>query len=133
MSYNQKLDALKQLSTSLAQKEDIPDSLWDAAGFTAESKKKRRLKEVEQEIVAIKKKISVEMKDRTNKTLEKEAEDLGISVDEMIGKVKKEKGIHGTHQQDKRSVEDAAKAGREKKLLEAAVGRGDYDLERDFV
>lgn len=131
MSYSAKLDALKQVSTALAQKEEVADSLWDAAGFTAESKKKRRLKEVEQEIVAIKKKISVEMKDKTNKSLEKEAEDLGISLDELTGKVKKEKNIG--HQQDKRTVDDAAKAGREKKILEAAVSRGDYDMECDFV
>lgn len=127
MSQAKKMDALKEIVTKLKAKEEVPLELWKIGGFPAP----KRLKDVEQAIVALKKTFSSDTKNRELELELEEAEAAGMTLEEFRDAGKK-KRIDGD-QQDKRKLDDERKAGREKKELSNQLARGDFDMQVDYV
>lgn len=105
--FTQQLDALRQLSTMLGAKQDVPPELWQKAGVTAGT----RLKDVNNLIVSTKKKISAQSKE------------VDVAEEEEDGE--------GAKKPKKKATNEGRKEGRDKKMSTLATHRGDFDLETD--
>mmetsp|Transcript_2117 Transcript_2117/g.2213 ORF Transcript_2117/g.2213 Transcript_2117/m.2213 type:complete len:129 (-) Transcript_2117:398-784(-) len=127
MSQAKKMDALKEIVTKLKAKEDVPVELWKIGGFPAP----KRLKDVEQAIVALKKTFSADHKSRELEEEMEEAEAQGMTLEEFREANKKKRDTD--QQQDKRKLDEERKAGREKKDLSSKLARGDFDMQVDYV
>lgn len=137
VDYSKKLDALRELYERVQQKEaDIPESAYTAAGV----KNKARIKDIEKEISATKKKVSFEKKKETEADIEKEnielAKQSGMTIEEFKETVlNKERqvgeggdfGARHTAQKKERAEQ------RELKETRRLVDRGDFDMEVDYV
>ena len=111
--HSKKLDALKQLSTKLTKKETPDAELWAAAGMKVGS----RLKDVNNQIVSVKKLVSLQNKKAV-------AEEEGEEEDDAGAK----RAFHGQKPEEKTN---ARQQGRDKKLQANAVHAGDFDLATD--
>jgi hypothetical protein len=127
MSQEKKMNALKELATILKDKGTPAPELWKAGGFAAA----KRLKDVEQAIVALRKTFSTENKARTAEDERAEAEAAGISLDELREQQKKKRDTE--HQQDKRRLDDERKSGRETKINVTKLAQGEFDLQTEYV
>ena len=121
------MEALREVLNSLTKEklkpEELPSGLLARAGLAA---KDCKVKTIEKKIQELRTVVSKQTKQETKVELEKEAEAMGISVDELTGKVKKQKDPD--HKQDHEELKKGRQSEREKKQLSAAVARGDYDL-----
>ncbi|KAH9586199.1 hypothetical protein LSM04_000239 [Trypanosoma melophagium] len=126
----ERLKALRELSTLLKEKAEVPAGLWEEAGMRVGA----RLKDVEKEIVALKKSVSVGIKTRAveeqQAALEEEARRQGLSVEELLGKQQEEREFN---LQLKRARERAREEGRVKKEVQRQTDMGDHDLTVDYV
>ena len=113
MSLQKKFDALRSLATLLEKKEAVPDELWGEAGV----KKNARLKDVQTEITATKKKVSL---------LQKEAHKSSSDDDDDMQQVEKKR-------QDTRVKKDVRRLGADKKNLQTAVAQGAFNMDREFA
>ncbi|KPA77721.1 hypothetical protein ABB37_07042 [Leptomonas pyrrhocoris] len=137
VDYSQKLEALRELYERVQQKEaDIPESAYTAAGV----KNKARIKDIEKELSATKKKVSLEQKKETDAEIEKEqaqlAEENGMSLEEFKQKVlAKERTVgEGTDLAMRHTAQKKERAQqRELKETRRLADRGDFDLEVDYV
>lgn len=114
VDFSKQLEAVRQLSTVLTKKEEVPEGLWEAAGVKVGA----RLKDVNGMITTLKKKVSMQAK-------AEEVEDASEG-EEGEGEVKKKKKKKPAGDADRR-------AGNDKKHLQMAVHRGEYDLDCDLV
>ena len=121
------MEALREILNSLTKEklkpEELPSGLLARAGLAT---KDCKVKTIEKKIQELRTVVSKQTKQDTKVELEKEAEALGISVDELTGKAKRQKDPD--HKQDHDELKKGRQSEREKKQLTAAVARGDYDL-----
>ena len=113
--FSAQMDALKQLSTLLTKKEDVPAELWADAGMKVGA----RLKDVSGQIVKVKKLVSSQTRE-ANKPDDDEDDD---------GK----DGKYSSHRKDQREKKDVRKLGASKKAQELAMARGEFDMKTDHV
>lgn len=111
--WSAKLDALRQVSTLLSQKQDVPDDLWAKAGLKAGT----RLKDVSNEITKTKKLVSSQAKD----------EDDG-DEDGEAGAAAGKPGATAEHRKDERLKKDVRRLGADTKSAQLAMARGEFDL-----
>ena len=112
--FSAQMDALKQLSTLLTKKDDVPAELWAEAGVKVGA----RLKDVSGQIVKVKKLVSSQTRE-ANKP-ESEDEDA-------------KDGKFSAHRKDQREKKDVRKLGASKKAQELAMARGEFDMKTDHV
>ncbi|KEG11997.1 hypothetical protein DQ04_02081000 [Trypanosoma grayi] len=126
----QKLKALRELSTLLKEKRDVPQPLWDQAGVKVGA----RMKDVEREIVAVKKGVSRGLKTKYEEeqraVLEEEAKKQGITVEELLGKQNDDREFN---MQLKAARERARGEERVKKEVQRQTDLGEHDLAVDYV
>jgi hypothetical protein len=127
MSVQDQMEALREALNALTKEklkpEEFPPGLLARAGIAA---KDCKVKAIEKKIQELRSVVSKSTKQETKDDLEKEAQALGISVDELTGKVKKNKDPD--HKQDHEELKKGRQSEREKKQMNAAVARGDFDL-----
>lgn len=111
--YSEQLDALRKLSTLLTQKQEVDAKLWADAGV----KPGTRLKDVNAEIASVKKKVSSQAKEDREDEEEEE-------IDE--GSAPSRGGGHKP-----RGTGPDRKAGHDKKQMNLAALRGEFDLAGD--
>ncbi|KAL7700520.1 hypothetical protein N2W54_001737 [Lotmaria passim] len=137
VDYSKKLEALRELYARVQQKEaDIPESTYAAAGL----KNKARIKDIEKEISATKKKVSIEMKKETDAEIEKEyaelAKEHGMTVEEfkekMLGK-ERQVGEGGDFSAIHAAQKKERAEQRELKETRRQADRGDFDLQVDYI
>ncbi|GET86401.1 hypothetical protein, conserved [Leishmania tarentolae] len=136
VDYSKRLDALRELYERVQQEEaNIPEDAYTAAGV----KNKARLKDIEKEISATKKKVSHEIKKVTNEEIEKEIEELAnkqnMTVEEfkenVMGK-KRKKAVGRDFSQNKAQQRDRTEQRDLKETLRQ-VERGEFDMAVDYV
>ena len=128
MSMSDQMEALREALTCLTKEklkpEEFPPGLLARAGISA---KDCKVKAIEKKIQELRSAVSKNTKQVTKNELEKEAESLGITVEEMLGKDKKA-NKDPDHKQDHDELKKERASDREKKQQSAAVARGDFDL-----
>ncbi|EAN93532.1 hypothetical protein C3747_161g133c [Trypanosoma cruzi] len=126
----ERLKALRELSSLLKEKKDVPQELWGMAGMKVGA----RLKDVEKEIVAMKKNVSKDIKsqmmEKQQTMLEDEAKRHGVTVEELVGKTQEEREFN---MQLKRNRERARDGDRAKKEVQRQTDLGEYDMAVDYV
>ncbi|KAG5486127.1 hypothetical protein GH5_07326 [Leishmania sp. Ghana 2012 LV757] len=137
VDYSKKLDALRELYERVQQKDaSIPEEAYAAAGV----KNKARLKDIEKEISATKRKVSHEVKKVTNEEIEKEyeaiAKEHNMTVEEfketVMGKGR-QAGV-GSEFSERHAAQRKERAEqRDLKETRRQVERGDFDLAVDYV
>ena len=115
MSLQARFDSLRTLATLLEQKQPVPAELWAAAGVKTDA----RLKDVQVEIVTLKKKVSL---------LQKEEHKASDDDEEAPPGEDKEKV-----RQDVRVKKDQRRLGLDKKNTAVAVAEGKFDLACDYA
>ena len=117
--YVAQMAALKQLSTIVGKKEEVEDkSLWETAGM----KEGARLKDINAEIVKVKKLVSSQMKVADAED-EEEEEAPGDNA----------QGMRMKQRQDTRVKKDVRKKGADMKVLQDRLARGELDMKTDHV
>ncbi|PBJ77263.1 hypothetical protein TcG_05186 [Trypanosoma cruzi] len=128
--HSERLKALRELSSLLKEKKDVPQELWGMAGMKVGA----RLKDVEKEIVAMKKNVSKDIKsqmmEKQQTMLEDEAKRHGVTVEELVGKTQEEREFN---MQLKRNRERARDGDRVKKEVQRQTDLGEYDMAVDYV
>ncbi|KAF8306491.1 hypothetical protein C4B63_235g11c [Trypanosoma cruzi] len=128
--HSERLKALRELSSLLKEKKDVPQELWGMAGMKVGA----RLKDVEKEIVAMKKNVSKDIKsqmmEEQQTMLEDEAKRHGVTVEELVGKTQEEREFN---MQLKRNRERARDGDRVKKEVQRQTDLGEYDMAVDYV
>ncbi|RNF26089.1 uncharacterized protein Tco025E_01718 [Trypanosoma conorhini] len=125
-----RLKALRELSSLLKDKQEVPQGLWGAAGVKVGA----RLKDVEKEIVAMKKNVSKDIKTKIEETqqvmLEEEAKRQGVTVEELVGKKQEEREFN---MQLKKTRQRAREEDRVKKETQRQTDLGEHDMAVDYV
>lgn len=137
VDYSKKLEALRELYDRVQQKEaDIPESAYAAAGV----KNKARIKDIEKEISATKKKVSMEKKKETEAEIEKEyeamAKEQNMTLEEFKAKVlegDRNVGEGGDFASRHTAQKKERAEQRELKETRRLVDRGDFDMQVDYV
>ncbi|EAN90007.1 hypothetical protein C3747_3g245c [Trypanosoma cruzi] len=128
--HSERLKALRELSSLLKEKKNVPQELWGMAGMKVGA----RLKDVEKEIVAMKKNVSKDIKsqmmEEQQTMLEDEAKRHGVTVEELVGKTQEEREFN---MQLKRNRERARDGDRVKKEVQRQTDLGEYDMAVDYV
>ncbi|ESL07719.1 hypothetical protein TRSC58_04588 [Trypanosoma rangeli SC58] len=128
--YSDKLRALRELSSLLKEKQDVPQELWAEAGVKVGA----RLKDVEKEIVAMKKNVSKGIKTKMEETqqtiLEDEARRQGLTVEELVGKKQEDREFN---MQLKKTRERAREEDRVKKETQRRTDLGEHDMTVEYV
>lgn len=121
---------MRELSTLLKDKQEVPLELWGDAGVKVGS----RLKDVEKEIVALKKNVSRDIKEKCEAQqralYEEEAERQGVTVEQLLGEHKVEREFNV---QLKCSRERARNDERAKKETQRQVDFGEHDMNAEYL
>ncbi|KPI89713.1 hypothetical protein ABL78_1206 [Leptomonas seymouri] len=135
VDYSARLEALRQLYERVLQKdESIPESAYKEAGV----KNKARIKDIEKEISAVKKMVSMEVKKVVDEDIEKEtaqlAKESGITVEEFKATVL------GTDRPSKANFAAASALQkkeradqRQLKEMRRQLDLGEFDMQVDYV
>ncbi|RNF10880.1 hypothetical protein TraAM80_01264 [Trypanosoma rangeli] len=128
--YSDKLRALRELSSLLKGKQDVPQELWGEAGVKVGA----RLKDVEKEIVAMKKNVSKDIKTKMEEAqhmmLEDEARRQGLTVEELVGKKQEDREFN---MQLKKTRERTREEDRVKKETQRQTDLGEHDMAVEYV
>ncbi len=117
-------ECLAALTKDKLKPDEFPPGLIARAGISV---KDCKVKAIEKKIQELRSVVSKSTKQDTKNELEKEAEALGITVEEMLGKDRKA-NKDPDHKQDHDELKKGRASDREKKQQNAAVARGDFDL-----
>jgi hypothetical protein len=115
MDFSKQLDALREVSGLLTKKEDVPDELWAASGMAP----KTRLKDVNNQIVVLKKQVSRQTKEVVKAQEAELDEEEGVEKKPVAVKVKGK----GSSRQE----------GSDKKMQGVQAHQGRFDMACDRV
>lgn len=119
--YSAQLNATREISTKLTRKEDVSAELWAESGLKPNS----RLKDVNTAIVTLKKKVSM---------LQKEEVENSDGSDDGSDERPRRQGAPGGDPKLAKTKEPSTRArGADKKAMQHAALRGDFDLKVDYV